>query len=892
MKTTNRFVGLAIATSVILAACGGTPTTAPAPATEAPKPAEATQAPKPTEPPAPTEAPPPTEAPKATEAPAAPAGDVSLRWRTRPDNKEEAAVYAGISDDVAKKLSVKLTYEPGGTEGAGYQDQLKTELGAGTAPDVFWIPGTDIADFATKGLILDMRSIADANGHKDADFYPEPMFHLTYDPAANKAGGKLWGLPRDVSTFALYLNLDLINEAGAADPRELAKQGKWDWAAFEDVAKKVNALGGDVKGYGGSAWWGPYGAFMNAAGGGFFNADRSACNLNSKESIEGLGFLNKLYTDKLAVPYGEDPEPPFRAGKVAMFQNGRWATPGISTATFNWDVVELPKGPSGKSGNWLFWGAYVVNAKTKNPEAAVKLVQELTTAETQGKVAASGANVPSRKSDAAFQAFLGIEKFKAKNNQAFLNGLADSPAAEGPLWNGSWPDYSKAMDAGISSVLTGKTSIDDFAKVACDEPGKSISGAGAPAPAAAAANFAGTELRWRTRPDNKEEAAVYAGISDEVAKATGLKLTYEPGGTEGAGYQDQLKTELGAGTAPDVFWIPGTDVADFATKGLILDMRSIADKAGHKDADFYPEPMFHLTYDPEAKKAGGKLWGLPRDVSTFALYLNLDLINEAGAADPRELAKQGKWDWAAFEDVAKKVNALGGDVKGYGMNAWWGPYGAFMNAAGGGFFNADRSACNLTSKESVEGLTFARGLYDNKLAVPYGEDSEPPFRAGKVAMFQNGRWATPGISTVTFNWDVVELPKGPSGKAGNWLFWGAYVVNAKTKNPEAAFELVRQLTLASTQAKVAASGANVPSRKGDEAFKAFLGIEKFAAKNNQAFLNGLADSPAAEGPLWAGSWPDYSKAMDAGISAVMSGKTSVEDFAKTGCDEAGKAFTN
>ena len=57
------------------------------------------------------------------------------------------------------------------------------------------------------------------------------------------------------------------------------------------------------------------------------------------------------------------------------------------------------------------------------------------------------------------------------------------------------------------------------------------------------------------------------------------------------------------------------------------------------------------------------------------------------------------------------------------------------------------------------------------MAVPYGEDSEPPFRAGKVGMFQNRRWATPGIRTVDFNWDVVELPKGPGGNAGNWQFW-------------------------------------------------------------------------------------------------------------------------
>jgi multiple sugar transport system substrate-binding protein len=211
-----------------------------------------------------------------------------------------------------------------------------------------------------------------------------------------------------------------------------------------------------------------------------------------------------------------------------------------------------------------------------------------------------------------------------------------------------------------------------------------------------------------------------------------------------------------------------------------------------------------------------------------------------------------------------------------------------MNAAGGGFFNADRNACNLNSEQSLEGLSFARGLYDAAVAVPYGEDSEPPFRAGKVGMFQNGRWATPGISTVDFNWDVVELPKGPSGSQGNWLFWGAYVANANTKDPEAAWKLINELTQPDIQAQVAARGTNVPSRVGEEVFVEFLKV--MPEKNNQAFLNGLADKPTAEGPLWTGSWPDFDKAMGGAVSDVLTLKTSVEDFGKTVCDEAGKAF--
>jgi len=334
---------------------------------------------------------------------------------------------------------------------------------------------------------------------------------------------------------------------------------------------------------------------------------------------------------------------------------------------------------------------------------------------------------------------------------------------------------------------------------AAEAPAAEAPAAEAPAAEAPAAEVA---IRWRTRPDNQEEIDVYSAISSELdGQLEGIALTYEPGGTEGANYQDQLRTEVAAGTAPDVFWIPGTDIADFATRGLILNIYDLAAETEGFDVDtFYPGPMFHLTYNPETNQSGaasGALWGLPRDVSTFALYLNLDLINEAGAADPRELAAAGQWDWDAFLDVAQKTRALGSDIYGYGASAWWGPYGVWLNASGGGFFTADRNACALDTPESLRGLQFQRDLYQvYDVATPYGEDPEPPFRAGKVAMFQNGRWATPGVRTVSFEYDVVELPKGPTGSMGNWLFWGAYVINAKTENPEEAWRLVQALTTA------------------------------------------------------------------------------------------------
>jgi multiple sugar transport system substrate-binding protein len=409
---------------------------------------------------------------------------------------------------------------------------------------------------------------------------------------------------------------------------------------------------------------------------------------------------------------------------------------------------------------------------------------------------------------------------------------------------------------------------------------------------AAAAGGEEVALRWRTRPDNQAEIDVYQSISNDLDKQlAGISLSYEPGGSETSSYQDVLKTEIAAGTAPDVFWIPGTDIADFATRGLIMDMRAMADATdGYSDDNFYPGPMYHLTFNPETGQPGEKLWGLPRDVSTFVLYLNLDLINEAGAPDPRELAKEGKWNWDTFLEVAQAVRGLGSDIYGYGANAWWGPYGTWLNAAGGGFFNEDRTACALDTPESLQGLEFEQKLYtEYDVAVPYGEDSEPPYLAGKVGMFQNGRWATPSVrSSAKFNWDAVDLPDGPAGKPGNWLFWGAYVVNANTKHPEEAWQLVQALTTAETQGQVSELGANIPSRVSQEALDQFLTFTP--PDNNQAYLNGLSRDPATEGPLWAGSWPEYDAIMGPAVQAVLTGNQSVDDFAASICNEANKVF--
>src|SRR5690606_20853405 len=139
---------LLLALGMLLVACGGGETVEPAVEEEAPVVEEpAAEEPMAEEP--------------AAEEPAM--EDVTLRWRTRPDKQADIDDDRSVSDSRSESLpGINLEYDAGGIETASYQDVLKTELASGTAPDVFWIPGTDVADFATRGLIMDLREMANA----------------------------------------------------------------------------------------------------------------------------------------------------------------------------------------------------------------------------------------------------------------------------------------------------------------------------------------------------------------------------------------------------------------------------------------------------------------------------------------------------------------------------------------------------------------------------------------------------------------------------------------------------------------------------------------------------------------------------------------------------------
>lgn len=105
-------------------------------------------------------------------------------------------------------------------------NKILTAMAAGQSPDVMEIGSTWVAGFSSGLSPLEPGPLASQlNG---------------WDPAAYQ--GRFYAVPWTLSTNALFVNLDLLEQAKAELPL--------DWAGLLDAATKVQGLGGQVRGYG------------------------------------------------------------------------------------------------------------------------------------------------------------------------------------------------------------------------------------------------------------------------------------------------------------------------------------------------------------------------------------------------------------------------------------------------------------------------------------------------------------------------------------------------------------------------------------------------------------------------------------------------------------------
>ncbi len=320
------------------------------------------------------------------------------------------------------------------------------------------------------------------------------------------------------------------------------------------------------------------------------------------------------------------------------------------------------------------------------------------------------------------------------------------------------------------------------------------------------------------------------------------------------GYYDRLNVQLASGTLPDVVNLRSFDMYDWYSRGNLYDVSSFLST----DTDIKPDDLVDAIL--QSCVFEGKYFGLPYDASVEILYYNKDLFDATNVSYPTDT-----WTWDDMLAAAKKLTNA--DQQTYGFSSIP-PYRdwqvePWVLSNGGKLINDERTEWALVGPEAEGAYQYLVDLVKtNKVAPePQAQSTVNLFVIGKGAMYVSGQWEIPGNrEAVKFNWDVAAIPAGPKGHKPI-THGGTYVMNAKTKAPEAAWKIQKWICgQPDWQSNVyGASGYSLPALKSvsEEAWLAPISEGKGPA-NAKVVISELAS--AVPGSLW----PNFQK-----LSTIM-----------------------
>lgn len=276
---------------------------------------------------------------------------------------------------------------------------------------------------------------------------------------------------------------------------------------------------------------------------------------------------------------------------------------------------------------------------------------------------------------------------------------------------------------------------------------------------------------------------LYAGFHKKYPNIT-VTFNNIPADSE----SQKLVTMVAGGTAPDVAYMDGGSVSDFASQGALsqLDGYLAASKVVKK-SDYVNNFMEGAVYQ-------GGMYGLPFDAETTGLFYRTDYFKAAGISSPPKT-------WAEFEADAKKLTDP--SQKRYGI-AIFGPEAGyyvqpFVASAGGQLLSADGKKAMIDSPASIRGASFYTGLA--KYAPPAylnsnSYDGRVAFEHGEAAMYIAGSWFGGSLigeaPKIKGKWATAPLPQDKT--CATQVAGDSLVMFNQSKNKDAAWLWMQYLS--------------------------------------------------------------------------------------------------
>ncbi|MDT3317604.1 extracellular solute-binding protein [Microbacterium sp. KSW4-11] len=281
---------------------------------------------------------------------------------------------SGDAETTAVKDAVAAWSEESGVDAevvaaTDLTQQLSQGFAGGNPPDLFYLATELLAGYADNGSVI---AYGDMLENKD-DFYPSLVQNFTYND-------QFYCAPKDFSTLQLIINKNLWDQAGLTDA-----DVPTDWDSLAAAAKKLTS--GDTTGLVFSGEYQRVGAFMAEAGGRLVSEDGTSAVADSQENIDALTYVKEhladgtfAYAADVGAGWGGEA---FGKQLGAMTIEGNWITGALGDyPDVDPLVVELPAGPAGK-GTLQFTNCWGMAADSPNQQAALDLVEYLTSADQQ-----------------------------------------------------------------------------------------------------------------------------------------------------------------------------------------------------------------------------------------------------------------------------------------------------------------------------------------------------------------------------------------------------------------------------------------------------------------------------------------------------------------------------
>lgn len=323
-------------------------------------------------------------------------------------NKDEALnMYAQAEKATGIKVEVTVIPE------SDYSSKLNQMVSTGDdSADIYVIWENDIANFAKAGGIIPMDDYLKSSSIQTGDF-------IDAVSSLSAGLGGTYGLPWCAATELLFYNKDMFDAAGIPYPGN-----DWSYEDYKSAAEKLTKkkADGTTEQYGSAlpntqTWW----AGIGGAGDKVYDPSKG-------EMVIGDGAVSFVTDVAAMTKNGIMPEPSsdtadiFASGKAAMSWQGSWniGTYG-SSLSFQWDIATIPTDQV--KYNTLHTGFYSINSKSKNKDAAFRVIEYLMGEEGQTINSKASGNPSAIKSIAEKGAWKVESASSVKNWEAMTDSL-------------------------------------------------------------------------------------------------------------------------------------------------------------------------------------------------------------------------------------------------------------------------------------------------------------------------------------------------------------------------------------------------------------------------------------------------------------------------------------